>query len=164
MIFLFVACLEKQQQNTPTNFSVTPDLSPDIDKDDTNPVLGGQSGSGKADDKNGPIIDSVDCPDGYISVPGNSNLGTDDFCVMKYEAKIGAAGEAVSNAQGQLLRGLNLAEAKAKCEELNTLHGVQNQYRLITNKEWMTIARNAENVDVNWSGGAVGAGCLNRGN
>jgi hypothetical protein len=29
----------------------------------------------------------LDCPTGFIEVPGNSKFGTSDFCVMKYEAK-----------------------------------------------------------------------------
>jgi len=35
---------------------------------------------------------------------------------------------------------------------------------LITNNEWMTIARNVEQVDANWSGGTVDSGGLFRGN
>jgi formylglycine-generating enzyme required for sulfatase activity len=35
---------------------------------------------------------------------------------------------------------------------------------LITNKEWMTIARNIELVPDNWSGGSIGNGYLPRGN
>lgn len=29
----------------------------------------------------------LNCPTGFIEVPGNSRFGTSDFCVMKYEAK-----------------------------------------------------------------------------
>lgn len=40
-----------------------------------------------------------DCPDGYIFVYGNTTLGTNDFCVMKYEAKNDGSGNAVSTAK-----------------------------------------------------------------
>ena len=32
-------------------------------------------------------IESLACPKGYIPVPGNRELGTQDFCVMQFEAK-----------------------------------------------------------------------------
>ena len=35
--------------------------------------------------------------------------------------------------------------------------------RLISNTQWMVIARNLEGVRANWSGGIVGSGILNRG-
>ena len=35
---------------------------------------------------------SSGCPTGYILVPGDTNYGTIDFCVMKYEAKFGNKG------------------------------------------------------------------------
>ncbi len=34
----------------------------------------------------------------------------------------------------------------------------------MTNDEWMTVARNAESVAANWSGGSVGSGGMFRGN
>jgi hypothetical protein len=37
-------------------------------------------------------------------------------------------------------------------------------YALISNPEWMTIARNVENVSANWTDGSVGSGCLMRAN
>ena len=30
---------------------------------------------------------SLNCPKGYIPIPGNSELGTQGFCVMQFEAK-----------------------------------------------------------------------------
>ena len=40
------------------------------------------------------------CPSGFIVVPGSKTYNTDDFCVMKYEAKDGGYGNAVSTAAG----------------------------------------------------------------
>jgi len=37
-------------------------------------------------------------------------------------------------------------------------------YHLITNWEWMAIARDIEQVPENWTGGAVGSGMIKRGN
>ena len=37
-------------------------------------------------------------------------------------------------------------------------------YALISNPEWMAIAKNIENVAANWTDGSVGSGCLLRGN
>lgn len=34
------------------------------------------------------IVEALTCPEGFIPVPGNTNIGTEDFCVMKYEAKV----------------------------------------------------------------------------
>jgi len=63
--------------------------------------------------------------------------------------------------------------AKAKCRSLNTETsdndidndmGDDGTYALISNPEWMAIARNVENIKSNWTSGTVGGGCLFRGN
>ncbi len=130
-------------------------------------------------------------PDNWIKIPGSSTYGTSDFWVMKYEAKYsrsgGAKGDDVGNCYyfssadtwdwgksgsdcpvtwsntnvlsspyGSPIAGVTHAEAKAICASLGA--------HLITNQEWMTIARNVEQVTQNWSGGAVGSGCLFQGN
>ena len=38
----------------------------------------------------------LDCPTGFIPVPGSPTYGTTDFCVMKYEAKVDGSGNIVS--------------------------------------------------------------------
>ena len=130
------------------------------------------------------------CPDGYILVPSNSEVGVqNDFCVMKYEAKawndvnsddIIDYGEVNANGCNEVdcttdnwglsnhipvsmpenhpWRKIDQASAKSECTSLGA------NYDLISNPEWMTIARNVESVDTNWSGGSVGSGCLFRGN
>jgi len=129
-------------------------------------------------------------PHNWVKVPGNSTYGTSDFWVMKYEAKYSKNGRGaddanncyytsvydtwdwgksgtdcpsswsntnvVSSPYGSPIAGVTHNEAKAICQSLGA--------HLITNQEWMTIARNAEQVPQNWSGGSVGSGCLFRGN
>jgi hypothetical protein len=92
--------------------------------------------------------------EGWIAVPGNDDYGTSDFLVMKYEAK-NVDGVAVSQSQGTPWVSISQTSAKAACEAIDA--------HLITNEEWMTIARNIESVDSNWSGGSVGSGYINRG-
>jgi hypothetical protein len=131
------------------------------------------------------------CPEGYIAVGGNSFFGTNDFCVMKYEAKayntdtgsIVADGGGESTAHwagdpGQTryvarsvpegLPWVNISSsdgskynAKEACLDLND--GNPGTYDLISNPEWMTIATNAENQAENWSSGVVGTGTMARG-
>jgi prepilin-type N-terminal cleavage/methylation domain-containing protein len=127
---------------------------------------------------------TISCPTGYIAVPGNSMYGTNDFCVMKYEAKAvatsdptvglltpttglntiannttattAANGRAIASvASGYPIANINQTTAASYC----TTAGAS----LITNAEWMTIARNIEGQGANWTGGTVGSGGLWRG-
>ena len=105
------------------------------------------------------------CPTGYISVPSMAAVNApNDFCVMKYEAKNDGSGNAVSTDTGAPWVSINQTTAKTECTDLNALNGVTNKYDLISNPEWMAIARNVENVASNWTDAAVGSGCLKRGN
>jgi len=97
------------------------------------------------------------CPTGYILVPGDTDYGTTDFCVMKYEAKFGDKG-AESRATGLPARG-NFSQDTAR----STCRNLGPGYALINNAEWLTIAANVANVGGNWSGTTVGSGALNRG-
>jgi len=98
------------------------------------------------------------CPAGYVHVPRNTAVGTNsDFCVMKYEAKNNGSGTAVSQAAGDPYVSLTIGASQTKCTNLGA------NYNLISNPEWMTIARNAENVGSNWSNGTVGYGQMARG-
>ena len=93
------------------------------------------------------------CPVGYVTVPGNTQYGTDNFCMAKYEMK----GGTLSEPSGSPVVNINQTNAKTACTALGT------GYHLVTNNEWMTVARNIENTAANWSNGVVGAGALNRG-
>lgn len=96
---------------------------------------------------------NINCPVGYIGVPGNPLYQTEDFCVMKYEAK-DVSSVATSQATGTPWVNITQTAAITSCSNLGS------KYHLITNNEWMTIARNIEQVASNWSLGTVGNGYL----
>ena len=124
------------------------------------------------------------CPTGYIPVPGNPSLyGTNDFCVMKYEAKAVEISDLTVGLTQPSVNGAidNNATATTAANE-RTIASVASGFpigsitqataltycanvgaRLISNAEWMTIARNIEGQGVNWTGGTVGNGSLFRG-
>lgn len=99
------------------------------------------------------------CPAGYVSIAFESNdiVGVEDFCVMAYEA-----GEESSNivSKSNVLAKVNVTPTQAK----SLCTGIGANYDIISNLEWMAIALNVEKVAANWSGGAIGSGCLIRGN
>lgn len=125
----------------------------------------------------------LDCPTGYVGIPGSATYETNDFCVMKYEAKCAADINATSGlsapatsisttyndatspctspkmvasfAGGLSIGNISQVTAKARCAAIGA--------HLITNAEWMTIAKNIEQVATNWSGGIVGSGEISRG-
>ena len=101
-----------------------------------------------------------DCPTGFVPVCGNPVLGTSDFCVMKFEAK-DVSGVATSQAAGGPW-GRRSALAFSACSSL-TATNFDGDFALISNREWMTVARGIEAVASNWSGGVVGSGHLARG-
>ncbi len=123
------------------------------------------------------------CPTGYVGVPrseieglghasamnGHSDWWLDvskDFCVMKYPAKNNnsstyATSTTTKTPWSNLKRGIDEndpASAFKACSDVPT-----GTHRLISNTQWQTVARNAESVGANWSGGAVGSGVLNKG-
>lgn len=94
------------------------------------------------------------CPAEYAVVPANPSLGVNsDFCVAKYEMK-NVGGVATSQASGALWVSIDAPSAWNACNALGT------GYALISNPEWMTIARNVENESSNWSGSTVGSGAM----
>ncbi len=107
------------------------------------------------------------CPDGYVRVPGDPVFDTQDFCVMKYTA---------SRSGNAAVSRLVTAEAPAAAQWVNIPRTdstkpidaeracAANGDHLITNAEWMTVARNIEANPDNWSGHEVGNGVLSRGN
>ncbi len=103
---------------------------------------------------------SISCPTGYVPVPGNITLGTSDFCVAQFEMKSDGSGNAVSQNTGTPWTNINANDAFSEC---SSILGGSGEYALISNPEWMTIARNIEATATNWSGSAVGSGMLPRG-
>ncbi|MFK7826344.1 MAG: hypothetical protein AB8G05_19510 [Oligoflexales bacterium] len=93
----------------------------------------------------------------WISVPGDPDYGTNDFCVMKYEAKNNGSNEPTSTVANAPWGSIDFYDAKTECASLG------KGFHLMTNDEWMTITANVANVDSNWSGGSVGSGNLYRG-
>lgn len=100
----------------------------------------------------------VACAPGFVIVPGSATYGTNDFCVMKYEAKNNGSNVAVSKKEG--LPWIDVTQNGAKTASSAICSGCH----LITEAEWMTIAQNVLSVPSNWSGGAVGSGYIFSGN
>jgi len=125
-------------------------------------------------------------PSGWVEVPGSATYSTSNFLVMKYEAKCAATSDpttgltspdtgyntyddsttpctsannrqVVSVASGYPIAKVTHPTAVARCESI-TLGSTTAH--LITNDEWMTIARNAEAQADNWTLGSVGSGYL----
>lgn len=89
------------------------------------------------------------CPDGFVNVPAFDD-GTVDhgrFCVMKYEAQ-NVGGVAKSQPGGVPWTDASILDAQAACTDL----GNEGRFDLISNAEWMSIARQAEANPKNWSG------------
>lgn len=93
----------------------------------------------------------------FVRVPGNFELGTTDFCISRFEMKE-EQGLPTSRPAGLPWQLANAATVAGACANLGS------EFALPSNAQWQTLARNIENVAANWSGGAVGAGDLVRGN
>ena len=121
----------------------------------------------------GTAVPSPDCASiavggTWILVPGDSDYGTNDFCVMKYEAKCseadGANCTANMSAESPSSTVANTPWISISQQDANTeCASLGKGFHLITNDEWMTIGANVANVDSNWDGGAVGLSELARG-
>ncbi len=125
-------------------------------------------------------------PAGWVIAPGDSNYSTSDFLVMKYDAKCAATSDlttgltspdsgyhtysdsgtactaanskaVVSVASGYPIANISQTNSITRCSNVTVAGGAAH---LITNNEWMTVARNAEAQASNWSLGAVGSGYL----
>lgn len=136
-------------------------------------------------------------PDGWVLAPGNTNYSTDDFLVMQYEAKAwdtlndevvatGGSSNSWAGSSGQTqYRAISVPEglpwryiqrsttnysAIEACSDATQLSGLASgSTHLITNNEWMTLARNIEQQTANWADGVIGStvsssGGLKRGN
>jgi prepilin-type N-terminal cleavage/methylation domain-containing protein len=113
------------------------------------------------DDNSSPIaVVPITCPAGYIVVPGSLTYDTDDFCVMKYEAK-NVGGIATSQVADPPWVNISFATS------VTTAAAACSGCHMITENEWLTIAQNVLSVDSNWDDGAgthvVGTGYIYRG-
>lgn len=99
-----------------------------------------------------------DCPSGYVWVPGSEKYGTNPgFCVMKYEAKDDGSGNPVSQASGSPWVSITQYDARQECRSLG------EEYHLISEREWMTIAENIMRQPSNWADGNIGSEAANGG-
>lgn len=100
---------------------------------------------------------SLECADGFIKVPKNSDYIESNFCVAKFEMKSDGQGGAQSSASGTPITNLTKSSAISFCQQLGA------GYDLISNAQWQTIARNLASVNENWVTGSVGATGMFRG-
>jgi formylglycine-generating enzyme required for sulfatase activity len=84
-----------------------------------------------------------ECPKNYFSVAANSNLETQPFCVMRFEAK-DQSSRTVSDPDGLPIVNITRDQANAKCQSISPY------YRLMSNAEWQAMARQAEYLLINW--------------
>lgn len=120
------------------------------------------------------VLRNMGCPEGFVRVPAsrierlghitasntNSNwwLNTSlDFCVMKHTARRSNTGTPVSTAASLPWTDVSQTDAANACSALGA------RFRIISNTQWQTIARNTENVALNWSGNAVRKGRMAKG-
>jgi formylglycine-generating enzyme required for sulfatase activity len=110
------------------------------------------------------------CPEGFIKVPGNPLYSTSDFCLMKYDAKCTNTNPACVTKEGVYRNDLPGCACQGNFQVVSTPEGAPITYipeddgtaesakaycknagwHLVTNNEWMTVARNVEQVDANW--------------
>ena len=142
--------------------SLTQDLDGRYPTSDTNTQLDDQVAQSNVD-LNGYSLDNVgglngDRPTGYVWVSGSGKFGTlPGFCVMKYEAKNDGSGNPVSQASGSPWVNIEQYTARQECRSLG------DNYHLISEKEWMTIAENVMRQTSNWADGTIGSKASNGG-
>jgi len=90
------------------------------------------------------------CPVNFVPVPGSKTYGTNDFCVMKFEAKNNGSNVAISQATG--LPWANISQTDAATYAITACTGCH----LITEAEWLTIAENVVGNPKNWAIEQVG--------
>lgn len=97
--------------------------------------------AGAASKPDGGTWTASSCSTGYILVPGSATLGTNDFCIMKYEAKQDANKNPISEPTGSPWVSVDWYESREACKRVGA--------HLITSNEWTTIARNIEATTIN---------------
>jgi len=91
----------------------------------------------------------------YFENPASNLYGKTYFLVMQYQAR-NNGGVPQSTGDGLPWTSISQLDAIQKSKDAG--------YHLITNWEWMAIARDIEQVPENWTGGAVGSGVIKKGN
>lgn len=104
----------------------------------------------------GAAIDRFACPENFSLVTKNYALGTKDFCLSKdlmaYDEKLKLV------VRQNFLRAVIESAPKARqlCQALGP------RYDLISIAEYQAAAREVEQINENWSGGAVASGSLGK--
>ena len=104
----------------------------------------------------GAAIDKFACPMDFSLVTKNYALGTKDFCLSKdlmaYDQELSLV------VRKDFLRAVIESASKARqlCQSLGS------RYDLISIAEYQAAAREVEQIDENWSGGAVAVGSLGK--
>lgn len=143
----------------------------------TNPAFASDASSWSAS-----AVSGSTTPAGWIVAPGNSSYSTTDFLVMKYEAKCAATADPTTGLTSPTTGTGGYADNTTACTSANSKQVVSvasgfpivnvsqtnsitrcstvsvggSAAHLITNNEWMTLARGAEAQTANWYGGVVG--------
>lgn len=139
------------------------------------------------DSSNSNWIVAAIAPAGWVEVPGNqATYGTSNFLVMKYEAKCANTSDPTTGLTTPDTGSHTYANNTTACTSANSKQVVSvasgypianisqttsigyctsvpvggTSAHLISNNEWMTMARNIEAQNVNWSLGTVGSGYL----
>lgn len=92
------------------------------------------------------VTTTTACPAWFIQIPWNYEFSQGWFCIAKYEMKWTQASPS-SIAAGLPIVNINQTQAIAACKNIWA--------HLITNNEWMTIARDIEQQPSNWSNNLV---------
>jgi hypothetical protein len=160
-----------------------------VDNTGAYPVANKLSNPAFASDNSSWSVGAV-APTGWVAVAGNSTYSTNEFLMMKYDAKCASTGnlavgltdrvssdgttyhvysdansactsanskQVVSVASGDPITDISQTNSITRCSAV-AING--NAAHLITNNEWMTVARDAEAQASNWTGGSVGSGYL----
>lgn len=118
----------------------------------------------------------VECPEWFIRIPWNPDFNQPWFCVMKYEATYTDAITPTSDVWWVDWNTIKYVSWKIPVSKawlypiadisqswaIDACKSMWDWYHLITNDEWMTIARNIEQVWLNWSLNGVWSGWLYR--
>lgn len=163
LLFILIGCINNEGDITINQGGGRSSSNEDSNQDSPSPGDSAQETTeGSNDSGANSSLTSSDCPPNFLPVPGSTDLGTLDFCVMKYEARNDGSGNAIlqdSNIASAPYGNLPGTSAFTKCEAYIE-NGFTGKFTLISNAEWMTIARNIEQIDSNWSSGTAGQGKL----
>lgn len=99
----------------------------------------------------------ISCPSNSIRVSADRDFGTQDFCIMQYEARNGGSNVPSSSASSTPWTSISMVDARTYCTAIGL------GYDIPSNEEWMTIASEIASQGSNWSSGTVGTGHLFRG-